>query len=207
MKKWIATACLASTGLLTSCGNVSGIESREARESNNRAELTTNLLSWECPKEIKLNLEVVEVKPLVRLRENVAYQASVDSLKSLKDNQSPVTLKFSNLKASSAVCSYEETSGTLKSTVQIKKRIVEQFGEDSPRFAEATYLSLRFFSTDGRADLRATMPVFTASEGAPTLLEDSNVRDTRTLMTSIPTEDKLVSIGTYKADLVGGAAR
>jgi hypothetical protein len=164
-------------------------------------------MSWECPKEIKLNLAIVEIKPLARLRESVAYQTAVDSLKSLKESQSPVALKFANLKASNSVCSYEETSGALKSTIQIKKRIIEQFGDDQPRFAEATYLSLRFFTPANRADLRATIGVFTEKEGSPMLIEDSNGRDTRTLMTSIPSEERLVSIGTYQVSLVGGAAR
>jgi hypothetical protein len=199
----VVAGAVAVLGFYTSCGRVglSGQAAGVSNESNDRAELTTKLESWECPESLEIGVSDIEVKPLLRLKNSSEYQGAVAALDEVIKQQ-PVTLEFGSRSFQPGVCKYSEKSGQFKATVFISKRIVEQFLEDSPRFAEVTMLSLRFApqTQDGAFDYRTSFSIFTESEGAKTVLSD-DTDDVKTLLTKIPSEPRQARIGSYKISL------
>jgi hypothetical protein len=197
MKKLKSVFLGALLFLGVSCAKLPSGGSETLDESNNRDDLTTVLKQWECPKDFELKVSLLEVNPLQRLK---TYQNSIKGLETLMASSPELKLNFDSLSFNPSVCTYKESTGLLKATVQIRKRVLDQFDEDGPLFAEALFLSLRFLTPD-QSDFRAVIQIAVDQEGAPMRLLNTSNNGSRTLMTKIPSESSQVRIGKYKMSL------
>jgi hypothetical protein len=157
-----------------------------AIEDPAEANLTSKktLSRFECPNSFSVKIADTEVKPLVSLKGNAAYQTAVAQL--TKISATPLTLELKLASFQPSACRYASANGTLAGDALIFKRSEAQFTEDGTEFSEViTRLDLRYKSEDGAAAYRSVFEIVTKDAGTPTAIVENDADDRKGVLVSV----------------------
>lgn len=198
-KKQNVAHIVAAAGVSTASalGFVACGQSRESRvadttSGSDSSNLSTDMAEVDCPKTIRMKWSVNEIKPQVSLRNNDEYKKALEGIANIK--QASHDLQFSRVSLTTKQCVYNEKNNALAAKVFIKKVIEEQFGDDSPRFAVITRMTVRVEDGDTKTRFLSFFSIGTLPSGDTVADGDDN--DIKDFLT--PVADRVRSIGSIR---------